>query len=114
MLNELKQITKSQKMRVLLLLMVLAIVTVVVVVAIDGASEYQSYNPHPGYYYEIEGEALPYEEIVRSYGDVYATYGDVYGDDDYYSIEGIFGGFICELAGISGDAPTMMPYVPCD
>jgi len=131
MLNELKHITKSQKMRVLLLLMVLAIVATLVVVAMDGMYEDPDYDGYTGNYYEYTMQPADYDYYVgyyhgyEAYEYQYAynheEYGYRYDYNPYYYNSGdeYYLGFstfeehslyMYYMAGEAGDAPTMMFY----
>ena len=100
MLNELKRITSSQKMRILMLFAVLAIVATVVVLAIDGAYG----DPEDEYYHNY---------IVYVSDDYYH---DGYHYDDYiphYAYIGdeharAFAAYMDEMAGEAGDAPVFL------
>jgi len=104
MFNELKQITKSQKMRALVLFMVLAIVAVVVVFAIDGAGEYQENDGYTGHYYEVGGV---YDYGGYEYGDIFDTYhASIEGE--YCIIRAAFDEYMYNMAGEAGEAPAML------
>ena len=116
MLNELKHITKSHKVRALMLFIVLAVVAVVVVFAIDGPGEYQEYT---GYNYEYGvtvadyygqvGDNYGYGQEGNRYDDVYTPYYDIGSDDgDYLGIAAVSDEYMYYMAGEAGDAPTLM------
>ena len=106
MLSELKQITKSQKLRALMLFVVLAIVAAVVVFAIDGAGEYHENDGHYGYSYgySVSEEGL-YIHDTPEYGNHYDAY---YSDDEYCIIRAAFDEYMYNMAGEAGEAPAML------
>jgi len=114
MLNELKHITKSQKMRVLLLLVVLVLVAAVVVLAFDGEEDYQEHG-YNGYYHEYIMQAEDYDYYIGHY-NYYANHYDGYDNNLYYHYSGgeyyvsfyNFEEYMYYMAGESGDAPFLL------
>jgi len=109
MLDGLKQITKSHKLRILVLFMALVIVAAVVVFAFDGTDEYQEYGGNTSCY-EYTLQADDYEYYVG-----YSYSGDEYDNNFYYSSDGgnyigfsTFEEYMYYMAGEAGDAPIMM------
>ena len=124
MLNKLKGITQSQKLRIVVLFAVMALVAAVVVFAFDGAYGYQDQDYESGYgyygYYSDYAAPVYYEGYAADYYyydyetyDIayvvpfYTSWGVEY--QDLYYLEA----YMYEMAGYAGEAPVMM-YDPYD
>ena len=126
MLNKLKRITESQKLRILVLFAVVALVAAVVVLAFDGGYEYPEYYGGYGYYGEHTPVYYYYDDANYDYEHDYSyAYEDYhyYGYDyaqvvPFYTATGVeYADYYLELymyqmGGYAGDAPVMMydPY----